>query len=173
MLPLPSGSLSVSRRVLRALRGLNIAYGVGILVLLVASFVAPDPLFRALGVQGMADGSAATGMRLIMFFGIAAVPAVHVVLSQLIAMVDSVSAGDPFIHENSRRLTTLAWVILLLEILRIAVGVAAARVADAAPGLDIRWSFSFTPWLAVLLLFVLARVFEHGARMRTDLEGTV
>ena len=26
---------------------------------------------------------------------------------------------------------------------------------------------------SVLLLFVLARVFEHGARMRADLEGTV
>jgi hypothetical protein len=26
---------------------------------------------------------------------------------------------------------------------------------------------------AVLLLFVLARVFDHGARMRGDLEGTI
>jgi len=33
--------------------------------------------------------------------------------------------------------------------------------------------FSFAPWLAVLLLFVLARVFAEGARMRADLEGTV
>ena len=39
--------------------------------------------------------------------------------------------------------------------------------------LDINWSFSFTPWLAVLLLFVLAQVFDRGARMRADLEGTV
>jgi hypothetical protein len=34
-------------------------------------------------------------------------------------------------------------------------------------------AFSFAPWLAVLLLFVLAGVFAHGARMRADLEGTV
>lgn len=39
--------------------------------------------------------------------------------------------------------------------------------------IDIDWTFSFTPWIAVLLLFVLARVFAHGARMREDLEGTV
>jgi hypothetical protein len=35
------------------------------------------------------------------------------------------------------------------------------------------WSFSVTPWLAVLLLFVLAQVFGDGARMRDDLTGTV
>jgi hypothetical protein len=35
------------------------------------------------------------------------------------------------------------------------------------------WTFSVTRWIAVLLLFVLARVFEQGARMREDLEGTV
>jgi hypothetical protein len=39
--------------------------------------------------------------------------------------------------------------------------------------LELDWSFSFAPWLAVLLLFVLARVFEHGAWMRSELEGTV
>lgn len=39
--------------------------------------------------------------------------------------------------------------------------------------IDIDWTFSFTPWIAVLLLFVLARVFAHGAQMREDLEGTV
>jgi hypothetical protein len=33
--------------------------------------------------------------------------------------------------------------------------------------------FSITGWLAVLLTFVLARVFAEGARMRDELEGTV
>ena len=47
------------------------------------------------------------------------------------------------------------------------------RMGCEALGIHIDWSFSFTPWVAVLLLFVLARVFEHGARMRADLEGTV
>ena len=32
---------------------------------------------------------------------------------------------------------------------------------------------TFHPWIAVLLLFVLARVFAQGARMREDIEGTV
>ena len=33
--------------------------------------------------------------------------------------------------------------------------------------------FSINGWLAVLLTFVLARVFAQGALMRDELEGTV
>ena len=41
------------------------------------------------------------------------------------------------------------------------------------PDLEIDFNFSVAPWLAVLLLFVLARVFAEGTRMRSDLDGTV
>ena len=59
------------------------------------------------------------------------------------------------------------------EVLHFGVGIIAHRVSTATQPLDIDWNFSLTRWLAVLFLFVLARVFEHGARMREDLEGTV
>ena len=38
---------------------------------------------------------------------------------------------------------------------------------------DIDWDFSLNGWLAVLLAFVLAKVFEHGARMRDDLGAMI
>jgi len=38
---------------------------------------------------------------------------------------------------------------------------------------DLDAGFSINGWLAVLLTFVLARVFAEGALMREDLEGTV
>jgi hypothetical protein len=88
-------------------------------------------------------------------------------------MVLTVRAGDPFVAENARRLHEIAGAVLVLELLHLAVGAIAKSDAFAARGIHIDWSFSFTPWVAVLLLFVLARVFEHGARMRADLEGTV
>jgi hypothetical protein len=53
------------------------------------------------------------------------------------------------------------------------VGVIANAASTSGLTLDIDWTFSFTPWVAVVLLFVLARVFEQGALMRADLEGTV
>ena len=59
--------------------------------------------------------------------------------------------------------------MLAFEGLRLVV--AAIGAAAWEPGrID---AFSFAPWLAVVLLFVLAGVFAHGARMRADLEGTV
>jgi hypothetical protein len=42
---------------------------------------------------------------------------------------------------------------------------------DTTP-IDIRWRLNVARLVTVLLLFVLARVFEEGARMPPDLEGT-
>jgi hypothetical protein len=35
------------------------------------------------------------------------------------------------------------------------------------------WEFSPAGWLAVLLTFVLARIFEEGARLRADLQAMI
>jgi hypothetical protein len=57
--------------------------------------------------------------------------------------------------------------------MHLVVGIVAARVSTTSQPLDIRLSFSVTRWLVVLLLFVLARVFDQGTRMREELEATV
>jgi hypothetical protein len=67
----------------------------------------------------------------------------------------------------------IAWSVLALELSRFVVVGIANSVSTAARPVHIDLNFSVAPWLAVLLLFVLARVFEHGARMREDLDGTV
>jgi hypothetical protein len=95
------------------------------------------------------------------------------VLTRLLEIVETVRLGDPFVSENAARLETIAWIVLGLELLHFAVGAIASSVSTAAQPLDIDWNFSVTRWLAILLCFVLARVFEHGTRMREDLEGTV
>jgi hypothetical protein len=70
-------------------------------------------------------------------------------------------------------LKTIAWSVLALEILHLAIGAIVAAVSTEAQPLNIDWEFSATRWVAVLLCFVLARVFEQGARMRDDLVGIV
>ena len=171
-LPYP-GALTISRRVLSTLVVLNVLYGLGILALLVASLIASEPVFRALGVKAELTGALIGGMRMIMVVGILSAPIAHVILTRLLAMVDTVRGGDPFVVGNADRLQTIAWCVLGLELLHLAVGAIAAGVASSGQPIDIGWSFSLTPWIAVLLLFVLARVFDHGARMRADLEGTI
>jgi hypothetical protein len=167
-------SLTVSERVLAGLTVLNLVYGAGLLLLLIASLVMPGPLYSALTHHPAPIASAAIrGMRLMMLIGLLAVPVAHVILGRLREMLRTVRAGDPFVVENARRLNAIAIALLLLELMHLAVGVIAKSEAFAALGIHINWSFSFTPWIAVLLLLVLSRVFEHGARMRADLEGTV
>jgi hypothetical protein len=112
-------------------------------------------------------------MRLIMVMGISSIPFAHVVLTRLLAIVDTVSVGDPFVRENAARLTIIARAVLGLEVTHLIVGLISSGAFSAGRAIDIDWEFSITRWLAVLLLFVLARVFEQGARMREDLEGTV
>ena len=114
-----------------------------------------------------------TGGRLVMLIGIGATPVTHVLLSRLLAIIDTVRTGDPFVPGNAARLHACAWALLGLQILHLGVGAAAAMASTEAQPLDLDWNFSITGWLAVLLLFVLARVFDHGTRMRDDLEGTV
>ncbi len=57
--------------------------------------------------------------------------------------------------------------------MHVAVVVLANGVVVGTQKVDIGGKFSVTPWLTILLLFVLARVFDQGARMRDELSGTV
>ena len=165
-------ALATTRTVVRALIVLNLVFGVGIVALFVASLIAGDWVFAALGA-GVATTRLIVGMRLIMVVGIGSAPLAHILLTRLLAIVETVRRGDPFVAGNAARLQTTAWALLGLELLHLAVGAIAAAASSPSQPLDLDWNFSVTGWLAVLLLFVLARVFDHGTRMRDDLEGTV
>jgi hypothetical protein len=148
--------------------------GALILALLIASLIAESWVMRALGARPAPGNSMLfVGMRLIMVIGICSVPLAHLVLTRLLAIVETVKVGNPFVMANAVRLKTIAWAILGLEMMHFTVGAIVEGVSTAAAPLDISSGFSLTRWLTVLLLFVLARVFEQGARMREDLEGTV
>ena len=172
---LPYGSaLAISRRVLRALVGINVAYGVAIMALLTWSLFDGELVMDALDVAPAVDrGAMLRGMQLVAFIGILAVPLLHVILKRLLTIVDTVRAGDPFIVDNAFRLRIIAQTLFGIQILHLLIGFVISRTKSQVQQLDLDWSFSLTPWIAVLLLFVLARVFEQGARMRADLEGTV
>lgn len=173
MTRLDSGALSITRTVLRILVALNWLQGALIVVGLVTTFVAPDWVMRALGVTATDAGLRILwAMRGVMVIGIVATPLYHVILSRFLDIVRSVGLGDPFLAENAARLKLCAWALLGLQILRIAVSAVADSVSSKTMPIDIE-GFSLTGWLSVLLLFVLAQVFRHGARMRDDLAGTV
>lgn len=109
---------------------------------------------------------------LVLFAGMAAGVAAHVIFRRLVAIVDTVAAGVPFSIVNAVRLLHIAWALLAIQLLDLVFGfaaVATSRATDEYFG----WSPSVGGWLAVLLLFVLARVFRRGAEMQDELAATV
>ena len=169
-----SGALPIAHTLLRILVVLNWVFGAGILVLLVATLVAKDWTFAALGIApGSAIPAMLLGLQAIAALGWVAIPLNHVVLSHLLAMVDTVRDEDPFVAANADRLQAIAWALLALQVLSIAIGSIGKAVSTPAHPLHLDAGFSVSGWLAVLLTFILARVFAQAASMRDDLEGTV
>ena len=113
------------------------------------------------------------GLRAIAVLGLAAIPFNYAVLKRLLAIVETVRDGDPFVAANAHRLQAIAWALLALQLLSLVIGAIARTVSTPAQPLHLSAGFSIDGWLAVLLTFLLARVFAEGAHMRDDLEGTV
>lgn len=166
-------SLPIAAFVLKLLIVLNILAGIAILALL---FVLPNRewIISALDLADYPDAEQVIwGLRAVAALGVVAVVFNHFILERLSAIVGTVSKGDPFVAENAYRLQAIAWFLLVLQILSLII--AAVGRAISSPGHEVQLNAGFSPvgWLAVLLTFVLARVFAEGAIMRRDLQGTI
>ena len=113
------------------------------------------------------------GLRAVAVLGLAVIPLNHAVLKRLLAIVETVRAGDPFVAANADRLQAIAWALLTLQLLSIVIGAIGKAVSSPAHPVHLDAGFSINGWLAVLFAFLLARVFAEGTLMRDDLEGTV
>ena len=165
--------LPIARVALKILIVLNWLMGAAILALLVAM---PNErwIMSAFELSPSPETDRLVlGMRVIAVLGLAVVPLSYVVLKRLLAIVDSVRAGDPFVAINASRLQAIAWALLVLQLLSLVIGAIAKALSTPAHPLNLDAGFSVNGWLAVLLTFVLARVFAEGALMREDLARTV
>jgi hypothetical protein len=168
-----SAALPIAYVLLRILIVLNWLMGAAILALLLVSpneqwimsafKLAPSPEAERLIV----------GLRAIAVIGLVTIPLNHLILKRLLAMAGTVRAGDPFVPANAARLQAIAWTLLVLQLLGMVIAAIVEAVSSPAYPVDIDAGFSINGWLAVLLTFVLARVFAEGTAMREDLEGTV
>ena len=174
-MPNPSSTaLPIAYIVLRILIVLNWIYGAIVLAILVGLFAAGPWTMTALGVPPPAQSASfVMGLRAIAALGLLAVPLNLAVLRRLMSMVHTVRGGDPFVAANADRLQTIAWLLVGQQVLSLAVALIAKAVSTPEHPLHLDAGFSAGGWLAVVLTFVLARVFAQGASMREDLEGTV
>jgi Protein of unknown function (DUF2975) len=168
-----SAALPITYVVLRILIVLNWLSGAAIVVLLVA-MPTEEWIMSAFGLSPSPEADRLImGLHAIAVVGLAAVPLNYAVLKWLLAIVETVRAGDPFVAANAHRLQAIARALLALQLLSLVVGAIAKAVSTPAHPLDIDAGFSINGWLAVLLTFLLARVFAEGTLMREDVAGTV
>jgi len=168
-----SAALPIAHTALRILMILNWLPLIPIVALLV---LLPNRewIMRAFGLGPSPDADLLVlAMRAIAVFGLAALPLNYIVLKRLLAIVDTVRAGDPFVAANAQRLQEIAWALLGLQVLGIVIGGIAKLVSTPAHPIHLSAGISINGWLAVLLTFLLARVFAEGTMMRDDLQGTI
>ena len=171
--PASSAALPIAHVVLRILIVLNWLSGAAIATLLVA-MPTRRWIMSALDLSPSPEADQLVmGLRAIAVVGLVAIPLNYVVLRRLLAIVETVRAGDPFVAANASRLQAIAWALLALQLLSLVIGAIAKTISTPAHPLHLQAGFSISGWLAVLLTFLLARVFAEGALMREDLKGTV
>jgi hypothetical protein len=168
-----SAALPIAYVMLRILIVLNWLFGAAILALLL---LMPNEqwIMSAFKLTPSPDATRLVwGLRAVAAIGLASIPIHYLILKRLLAMVETVRMGDPFVAANARRLQGIGWALVALQLLGLLVAIISRIVSTPAHPVDLDSSFSLTGWLAVLLTFVLARVFAEGAGMRDELEGTV
>lgn len=167
-------TLPAAHLALRVLVFLNWVYAGIVLAILIGLIASQRWTMTALGIPPSAQTPRlATGLAAIALLGLLAVPLNLGVLKRLLGMVQTVSAGDPFVAANAYRLQSIAWFLLAQQVLSVIVGFIGKAVSTPAHTLHLSAGFSPGAWLAVIMTFVLARVFADGTLMREDLEGTV
>jgi hypothetical protein len=95
------------------------------------------------------------------------------ILRKLLAILNSVEVGDPFIAANAVRLRAIGWLMVSAQLLGIPLAFAARNAANMFGDNEVGNDFSLNGLLAILLVFILADIFQRGAAMREELEGTV
>ena len=168
-----SAALPIAHVVLRILIVLNWLMLPVILALL---FVIPNRewIMSALKLSPSLEADRVVlGLRSVAVLGLVTLPLNYGILKRLLAMVETVRAGDPFVAANAQRLQAIAWTLFALQVLSIAIGAIGKSLSTPEHPVHLDAGFSVNGWLAVLLTFLLARVFAEGTHMREDLEGTV
>jgi hypothetical protein len=113
--------------------------------------------------------------RLLIIFalGLLILGLVWTMMRKLLSIINSVEEGNPFITANAIRLRTIGWIMIGIQIIGLPLATTAGSVADMFGENDVGFDLPLNGILAILLVFILAGIFERGAEMREELEGTV
>lgn len=177
----PNDILLLAGKILTILmQGVSALAGVFLLILMPVIFIFQDKITSELTANevdytGVVPVFVILGLFALLIMLLAGA---FVFFGKLRAIIATVGEGDPFAPENADRLSVMAWLLLAIQVVMIpagGLGLLLAKWADEVGNSDVTIDagLDLTGILMVIVLFILARVFKHGAAMREDLEGTV
>jgi hypothetical protein len=94
-------------------------------------------------------------------------------MRHLYRIIGTVGEGDPFVPANAQRLSAMGWISVAVHVVAIPLSVISGWVENVTKDMHFRADLPLSGLFLALVLFILARVFREGTRMREDLEGTV
>jgi hypothetical protein len=146
---------------------------IGLSATLAAAVFRPDLLGTPpiIGIGSGKQDDIPGGALAIVALTIAAFALIYAFAACLAKIIATVRHGDPFTLANAARLTRMAWLAVTVQAINIFQSLMSTYVSSDTFQMNV--TVSLTGLAVGLVLFVLARVFRHGAAMREDLEGTV
>lgn len=129
------------------------------------SFTSPD------FTGGHAEGPEMLAQRWSYAIAVAGLCLVYLILDQLRRMLRAVNRGEAFEQANVRRLRTIGFALIGLELSSYVTVLFIAPFLDG--GSDAKLDIDLRMWVAILVVFILAEVFRQGREMRDDVRMTV
>lgn len=121
------------------------------------------------------------GLAVLLLLVIMTLLAVLFATNRLSKLVGSVAEGNPFTRINGVRLRGIGLAAFVVQLINALMGVLGLIMLKMLGGFKpgqhfsgtFDFGFSISGVLLILLPIILARVFDHGADMREELEGTI
>lgn len=161
----------VITRIIIVVAAVGIGIGIGVL-----ATVGRDEVYARIAKAGAPD--AAMPLLLVGFALIfVLLQLAYRFFKELSGIIDTVGEGEPFDASNADRLSRMGWISVAAHGVGLVLAGFAAWFAPYLHRLDADSEMDFGidggGILLTLILFILARVFREGTRMREELEGTV
>lgn len=175
--PLANDALLKFGRILTVI--VQVILGLGAIALLVAIpvvWLSQSHVADAMsGASSLSLGATLGAITVVLLLGFVMVSLAFVFFRHLKHIIDSVGEGDPFVSENARRLSLMGWITLGIQVVALPLAGIALLAAKAfeEQNFTVDAGLDLGAIILAVTLFILARVFRHGAAMRADLEGTV
>jgi hypothetical protein len=170
-----SALLPVAHSVVWICIAADVLLGIGMMVGTGFTIFGWNLLVETFGRHHVAITNGASRLELLGVFAIGAAitAAVFAALDRLRMIIMTVRRGDPFVFANARRLRAIGWIMLLVQLACIPfLNLSHATLSPHTQ--QHLLTVGLLNWLfAILLIFVLAGIFEQASAMRADLEGTV